>query len=327
VNVAAILRQALFDADAVAIDGTTHRFVTQPELLVWAQEGHTLMLNRLRQAHQDFGLTIRSSTDADMRWNGITYDPSSFGLTTTARTYTLPPDLIELRQIRAITSGEEERLFVFRDLAHPSAASLARSESSTTTAGTIYCDVIGERTLRLALPPDTAMDIELSYVARPSKLAIYSTGTVSTTQNSATVTGASTPAWVINELTPPLDLIISTDGNAPVIVGQTAGVVFVDPSVLHLPVTSIDSATTLTLAGPYLPAAVSTKGYLLASVPSIPEDFQWLLVRYVTAMIRWKASGSPTPDLSDFQVKLGDLSVSTSERQTADPEFVEDYFG
>jgi len=325
VNIAQILRQSLLDADAVNIDGTTHRFVTEAELLTWAQEGHERLLTQLRRMGEDFGLVVRQSTDADLRWNGITYDCSSFGLTATGRTYTLPPDLIELRQIRALTSGYEDRLFEHKDLSDPVVVAQIRSASDTTTTGVIRWDIVGERTLRLALPPDVALDIEISYIASPRKLRLYSTGTVSTTQDSAAVTGASTPNWVIQELSPPMDLIIAASSTAPKIVSQTAGDPFVDPSVLSSPVLSIDTNTTLTLLGPYLPTAVSTKAYLLASVPSVPDNHQWMLVRYVTAMIRWKASGSPTPDLPDFQVMLRELAADTAERQSADPRYVEDY--
>lgn len=325
-NIAQVLRLALFEADAVNADGTTHRFVTEAELLAWAQEGHHLLYGRLRQANQDYGLVVRQSTDADLRWNGITYDCSSFGLTTTARTYTLPPDLIELRQIRAITSGYEDRLFEQKDLTDPTVVAQTRSASDTTNSGTIYWDVVGERTLRLALPPDVALDIELSYIARPLLLRLYSTGTVSTTQNSTAVTGASSPNWVINELGLPLELMIATGSVAPKIVTQTSTDPTVDPSALSSPVASIDTDTTLTLLGKYLPAAVSTKAYLLASVPSVPPEWRWVLVRWVTAMIRWKATGSPAAERPDFETIVSkDMMPSVSQRQTADPQYVEDF--
>lgn len=324
-NIAQILRQALFDADAVNADGTTHRFVTEPELLTWAQEGHERLLNYLRGVRDDYGLVTRQSTDADLRWNGITYDCSNFGLTTTARTYTLPPDLIELRQIRALTSGYEGRLFEHKDLSDPTVVAQARSASDTTESGTLYWDIVGERTLRLALPPDVALDTEISYIARPAKLRLYSTGTVSTTQNLAAVTGASSPNWVINELSTPLELMIASGAVSPKIVTQTASDPVVDPSALYSPVASIDTDTTLTLLGPYLPTGVSTKAYLLASVPSLPFDHHWLLVRYVTAMIRWKASGAPTADLPDFQALIREMTTDVAVRQSADPQYVEDY--
>ena len=324
-NIAQVLRQALFDADAVNIDLTTHRFVTETELLTWAQEGHERLLTHLRQVREDYGLVVRQSTDADFRWNGVTYNPSSFGLTTTATTYTLPPDLIELRQIRAITSGYEDRAFESKDLANRQVVDRVRLASGNTTNDVIYWDIVGDRTLRLAIPPDVALDIEISYIARPPLLRLYSTGTVSTTQNSTSVTGASTPNWVINELGLPLELMIAASSTAPKIVSQTAADPFVDPSALYSPVLSIDSDTTLTLQGSYLPTAVSTKAYLLASVPSVPREHQWLLVRFVTAMIRWKASGTPGAELPDFQVLLQEMASDTAIRQTADPQYVEDY--
>lgn len=324
-NIAQVLRLALFDAEAVNLDGTTHRFLVEAEMLAWAQEGHHLLYAKLRQANQDYGLVTRQSTDADLRWHGITYDCSTFGLTTTARTYTLPPDLIELRQIRAITSGEEDREFEFKDMADPLVVSQIRRASDQTESGTIYYDVVGERTLRLAQPPDVAMDIEISYIARPRQLFLYSTGTVSTTQNSASVPGASS-LWIINELAPPCELMIAAGSVAPKIVSQTSTDPFVDPSALYSPVSSFGSDTALTLAGPYLPAAVSTKAYLLASVPSVPLEWQWVLVRWVVAMIRWKIAGSPIDELPSFDtIMAASMMPSVTQRQTADAEYVEDY--
>lgn len=325
-NIAQVLRLALFDAEAVNLDGTTHRFLVEVELLAWAQQGHHLLYAKLRQANQDYGLVTRNSTDADLRYHGVTYDPSSFGLTTTARTYTLPPDLIELRQIRAITSGYEERLFEHVDLSSPTMVDQIRSESTATVEGTIYWDVVGERTLKLAQPPDVALDIEISYISRPRQLFLYSTGTISTTQNAAGATGGSSPNWVINELAPPCELMIATGSVAPKIVSATATDPFVDPSALYSPVLSIDTDTTLTLAGPYLPASVSTKAYLLASVPSVPLEWQWVLVRWVVAMIRWKIAGSPIEELPNFNTIMAEAMMpSVSQRQSADAQYVEDY--
>lgn len=325
-NIGQILRQALLDADAVNIDGTTHRFVIEQELLAWAQEGHDYALAKLRQVHQDFGLVTRASTDADLRFQGITYDPSSFGLTTTARTYTLPPDLIMLRRIRALTANEEYRKFVHRDMANAQSVEQARVESTTTEAGVLYWDVVGERTLLLPTPPDVALDIEISYIAQPTMLRLYSTGTASTTQDSSAVTGASTPNWVIQELATPLELMVAAGAVAPKIVTQTSTDPTVDPSALYSPVASIDTNTTLTLMGNWLGSALTTKAYLLASVPSLPRAWQWILVRWVTAMIRWKASGAPVADRPDFEalVNMG-MVPEAGQRQTADVELVEDF--
>lgn len=325
-NIAQILRMALFDADAVNSDGTTHRFVTEPELLVWAQEGHDYALAKLRQAQQDYGLTIRASTDADLRYQGVTYDCSSFGLTTSARTYTLPPDLVSLRRIRALTTGEEYRTFEHKDMADPVFVELSRVESSATEAGRLYWDVIGERTLIFPQPPDVALDIEISYIALPPMLRLYSTGTVSTTQNSTAVTGASTPNWVIQELTTPMELMTATGAVAPKIVTQTSTDPTVDPSALYSPVASIDTNTTMTLMGAWLPTAISTKAYLLASVPSLPRAWHWVLVRWVSMMIRWKASGSVPSERPDFEAISNTAMIpDVSQRQTADAETVEDF--
>lgn len=324
-NLAQILRAALFDANVVHLDGTTHPFVTLPELTAWAQEGHALLYGKLRQANQDYGLVTRLSTDADLRWNGIVYDPSSFGLTTTARTYTLPPDLIELRQIRSVTSGEEDRIFRFLDFSDPQMVEQALVESTTTNESTIYYDIVGDRTLRLAQPPDVALDIELSYIARPHRLFLYSTGTISITQGTSAATGTSSE-WVIEELATPCELIVSSGAVAPKVVSQTSTDPFVDPSALYPPISAFGSDTALTFLGTWLKASVTTKAYTLASVPSLPPDWQWLLVRWVTAMLKWKDSGANPADRPGVDTMVGsEMMPAVAQRQTADFVYVEDF--
>jgi hypothetical protein len=199
-------------------------------------------------------------------------------------------------------------------------------ESSATEGGRLYWDVIGERTLVFPQPPDVALDIEISYIALPTMLRLYSTGTVSTTQDSAAVTGASSPNWVIQELTAPLELMTATGAVAPKIVTQTSSDPTVDPSALYSPVLSINTDTTLTLMGNWLSTAIATKAYLLASVSGLPRSWQWVLVRWVSAMIRWKASGSPTADRPDFEALVTTGMIpDVSQRQTADAQFVEDF--
>lgn len=323
INTAQVIRKALYDIDAVAADETTPLVLTQRELLTWANRGKDLVERAIRANQQDFNLVTRQSDDSTFRWEGYTYAPSSFQLLTTTTTYDLPPDLIELRAIRAVTSGEEWRQFEHKKITHPLFVQEQKAGATSTTGSAIYWDVVGERTLQLARSPDTTLDIEISYVARTRRLRLYTTGTVATTQNSAAVVGTSSQ-WVIEALYTPAELIVSSDTAAPKIASVISGGVWVDPSAIYSPVSSITSDTAITLHGLWLPASLTGRGYMFATVPELPLEHRDAVAEYVS-MCALKKLGRPYADRAEsLKMALADAIDSTGERQSADPEFVED---
>lgn len=324
-NTAQIIRKALYDIDAVAADETTPLILSQRELLSWANRGKDLVERAIRANQQDFNLVTRQSDDSSFRWEGYTYAPSSFSLLTTLTTtdYTLPPDIIELRSIRAVTSGQEEWEFEHLKITHPLFLQEQKAGATSATGGVIYWDVVGERTLRLARVPSVALDIEISYVARTRRLRLYTTGTVSTTQNSAAVVGVSTQ-WVIEALHTPAELIFSSTTAVPKVASVVSGAFWVDPSAIYAPISSIATDTTLTLHGLFLPTALSGVGYMYASVPELPLEHRDAVAEYVS-ICALKKLGRPYADRGELlKLALADVTDSTGERQSADPEFVED---
>jgi hypothetical protein len=324
-NSAQILRQALFEADAVRRDGTTHPSFTQVELLTIANRGKDEIERALRQNEQDFQLLVVQSNDVAFRWSGITYNPTAFRLLTTTKRYALPPDCLELKRIRAITAGEEGTEFIHLDMSH---TDFKDAENAGTSASTdpILWDVVGENTLYLANVPSTTLDIEIAYIGRSEPLQIYTQGTVTTVLASANVAGGGT-AWVANEVSLPCDLIIpDAVGNTPKVVSQTAGGYWVDPSIHYYPVDSIDTDGGLTLAGTWLRAGIVGSAYMLASTPNIPPDAHQLLVDYVVA----RALRGSRPPLSGVAEAAFDKGVTrmltdTKQRQQHSIEVVEDF--
>ena len=219
-------------------------------------------------------ITVISAGGA-FRWDGETYDPASFSLVSGTYTYNLPPDVVKVRSLRSATAGAYR--FEHLDISHPYFRDL---QNRTDITNPIYWDIVGNRTLVLANPQ--TLDVELAYVARTRKLFMYTTGTYSVNQNSTAVTG-STTTWVISELSTPCELIGVTDTNTPKVASQVSGGNWVDPTTIYNFVRSIDSDTGLTLAGNWLPASVSSKNYMLASIPNIPYEYHWILVDYITA--------------------------------------------
>lgn len=327
-NCAQAIRLALLNAHMVAINQTTSAQFTQAELLSWANDAKDKIEKRLRTVHQDYNLVFRSSTDASFRWDGFTYAPSNFQLVSGTQSYTLPPDVLEVRRIRAITAGEEARGFRHEDLSSPEFVSKERLDAlaDNTTGGELLWDIVGERTLRLAQSPETTLDIEIAYIPRSRRLQVYTTGTVTPTQDSATIPGAST-LWVDDEVNPFADILISTTTGAPQIVTQTAGLVYVDPSRTYNPIASIESDTSLTLHGAWLTATLAAgRGYMIASRFPFPVEFAHLAADWVSYRILKKArSADQTSFKESFDDGLQELAPDTAERQTADPEFAEDH--
>ena len=253
-------------------------------------------------------------------------DPSDFGLTTTARSYTLPPDLLILRRIRALTVGEEARKFRHVDLSHPDFVAAEQVASTDTVSGEILWDQTGERTLRIQGPPDTALDIELAYIPRSRKLQIYTTGTVVATQDSTTLTGTST-LWVDNEVNPFAEFIEGGSASlAPKVASQTTGGTWVDPSRYYNWISTITSDTAGTLMGNWLTTTIgATVGYMIASRFPFPPEHAHLVADYVAhKCLRKVRSADQVSFKESFDVGLAELIADTSERQTADPVFVDD---
>jgi hypothetical protein len=234
--------------------------------------------------------------------------------------------MLLMRRIRCTTTGEENRQFRHVDLSHPDFVSGEQTASDATTSGEIMWDLTGERTLRIHNPPDATLALEIAYVPRSRRLMAYTTGTITVVQDSAAITGSST-LWLDDQVPAFSDLLVSTSTAAPVIVTQTAGLVYVDPSTIYLPVSSITSDTALTLLGNWLPTALGAgRGYMIASRFPFPVEHVHMVSDWVAyrALKKFR-SADQTSFKKSFDEGLAALVPDTAERQTADPVFVEDY--
>jgi len=321
-NVAQILRQALYDIDGVRQDSTTDPFFVQQEMLHWADQAKEKVEKVVRQAKEDYNLLIVQSDDDAYRWGAIDYDPASLQLVAGTHRYTLPPDIHTIRRIRCITSGYEDIEFIPRDL---SGKAFRDTENDVdATSSVIPFDIVGDRTLYLAVDPPATIDIEIAYISKSTGLQIYSTGTVTATEGSATVTGGST-AWVDDEVYSTVELIVSADATAPKIVGQTSTGTWVDPGKIYPPVQTIDSDAGLTLSGTWMKASVAGKGYLLATVPPIPREHHHLITDWVCYRALKKAQSSAQKSFLDsFEKGVAEMKSDMHARQTHDPVCVED---
>jgi len=124
-NLAFVLRRALIDCNVVNTDSTSTTLVTQAMLVSWAQDAVRELEALWRESKEDQNLTIRTSTDGSFTFEGETYATSSFQLTNTGLTFTLPPDLVQIKRIRATTTTYRGTIFTAMDMSHPAFRVLA----------------------------------------------------------------------------------------------------------------------------------------------------------------------------------------------------------
>lgn len=324
-NIAQVCRQALFDANVVLADNTTSALFTQAELLAWAQAGEEVVGKALRNAEADYGMVIRTSTDSTFVWEEESFAMTGLALISTTKSYTLPPDFIEMRYIRPTTSGREDTRFSHLDISDP--LFVQTNTESTPQRDVIYWDIIGERTLFIPNAPTASLDIEFGYIARQRRLRVYATGTLNLTKDDTAVVGSSTE-WAIERLNVPMEIIANTTDTAAVaFASQTTTLTFVDPSAIYPKVESFTTDTALVLEATWTPATDTSAPYMLASVPNTPREHHHILVRYMVTRIleKSRAYKAAKEVKGDFQRELAQLRSDVEERQSANLEVVEDF--
>jgi hypothetical protein len=322
-NAGQIIRLGLLNANLVKIDQTTSPLITQAEALAWANEGKDKLEKVLRQAKEDYQLVVMQSNDTAFRWVGQTYDPAVLRMTSASTIYSLPPDLLELKYIRPLTTGQESVEFEYLD---SSTKYFRELRTLTNKPGNpIYFDFVGERSLLLANAPQSSLDIEIGYIARSAPLQLYTTGTISLLNGIAAVTGTLT-AWVVDEVHHNVELIVSPDAAAPKVISQTTGGTWVDPSRFYYRVDSITSDGNLTLSAPWLPLDAPGRGYMLATVPVTPSEHHYSIAKWISHMALMKArSPAAAGFASSFLADLNEIKGDIAQRQTHDVEYVEAY--
>ena len=224
-NLAVVIRRALIDCNVVKQNETTPAIITQPDLVSWAQDATREMEALWRKSKEDQNLIHRLSTDSSFTFEGETYAPSTFKMTTdaiTGRTYQMPPDLIQIKTIRVIEASFRHFVFTAMDIAHPV---FRGYENVDNPAGAdIFYDLIGRRELRLSHPLPGAAEIELGYLAQLPSLYIYSVGTANCTLDSTDVT-LSTATLLTERLTLPAVIYFNRDGatDQPLIGSESTG--------------------------------------------------------------------------------------------------------
>ena len=311
-NLSWVLRRALLDCNVVRQNNTTPAIITEQEMVSWAQDAVRMLEALWRKSKEDQNLVTRVSSDSAFTFDGETYDPDVFTLLTTTLDYVLPPDLIQIKQIRATTEQFKHYIYTPRDISDPVFRNLNQQWNLGTTNPTgseLYYDLVGRRTLHFSHAMPATTDIELIYLARLPKVFTYvSPSTFNMTNASASVTDT-TGTLLASGLTLPANLVLASDGGttAPSIVTQTANAVVVLPGgELEYPIESFDTATTLTLEAVFPGATDTAVAGMISSAPWMFEAHGHMVMRYVRHMIYSKL-GNDKASANQFAIWMDGL--------------------
>ena len=326
-NVSQITRLASYNANAIKKAGTLAPFVTAPELTAWADEGNRKLEFKLRQTNANyFEKTVQSTSSTAVVYEGVSYTPStSLPLAVGANTLTLPPDFQELRYIKVITSGYTGTVLDRMDHTDTTFQQLLKDTTNRGAGTAMLWDIYGARTFVWVPRLSAALDIEIGYIARQKRLATYSTGTLAVTDATTAVAGTTT-SWLVAARyfdVAQLDLMTGTSASATLPVPEPTWVY--DGANLHK-VASITDATNLVIAADKVGTLAAGTGYILASVPTVPEEYHYFIADYVTMKILAKA-GDPqmARALIHWPDNIADMLTTAGRRQSGDVETVEDW--
>ncbi len=323
-NVSQIIRLACFNADAIKKAGTLSPFVTDGELLAWANEGNRKLEMKLRQTRMNYFTRVKQSTDTNgEKIMGITYTPSAALALAVGTNYAmLPPDFQELNYIKFITSGYEATPLTHRPQTHADFRQMLTDPHNRTPGVQMFFDILGERQLVFVPRLSSQLDIEIGYIARTKRLFYYNTGSIEALDASPTIVGTGT-RWSTGGPfdSAYLDMMFLSGGAAP-----TPSPALVYDGVNLVRVLSINSDTSITLASQKIESLVAGSNYLLSSIPPYPEEYHYNLADYIANKILTKA-GDPDArrTLASWPDNIGDMITTASRRQNQDHEVIEDW--
>jgi hypothetical protein len=323
-NVSQIIRLGCFNADAIKKAGTLSPFVTDGELLAWANEGNRKLELKLRQTRANYFTRMKQSTDTvSEKIMGIEYTPSqNLPLAVGTNYATLPPDFQELNYLKILTSGYEGTPMTRRPYTHSDFRQMMFDSQNRNPGVQMFFDIIGERQLIFVPRLSVQLDIELGYVARTKRLFYYNTGSMSILDTTSTMTGVGT-RWAAGGPfdSAYLDCLFTETGSVPV----------PDPSLVYdgvnlARVKTIDGDTKITLAAAKIGTLPVASNYLLSSVPVYGEEYHYNLADYIAYKILSKA-GDPTAQrtLAQWPDNIGDMITTSARRQNQDHETIEDW--
>jgi hypothetical protein len=294
-NVSQIIRKARVDADAIRLDTTVSPLWNDLELVDLANEVvDTVIGPQLRLTRRHRYARRMLSTDSSVTIFGQTYNPISLRVVAGTQFLILPPDFTEMiRLTPLVTSGSNTVnaaiRFKPRDIADPSFIESDMADQvnpGSISTNDFFYDIVGEfgatdvpgggfgnSVIKLTPIGAQTIDTELWYVARQPSVYLSQAGTVSMDSTGLVVTGTGTGFTTV-----PLP--------AEFMLGTATAVLDADTNLQYPPVSSVASATSLTLATA-VTVNVANYKYQLASVPPVPSiHHRWIATMITDLMVR-----------------------------------------
>lgn len=144
------------------LDENTASFWTDVQLIAYISQAQEMVWSRVKSLKSDYFDVQRRSTDGTVTILAESYDCAGFALAASTTSYTLPPDMDELKLIECVTTGYEGVRFTFADMTTPAFRALLAVTDAQEPGG-FLCDLIGERTWIVAPKANRALDIKLTY--------------------------------------------------------------------------------------------------------------------------------------------------------------------
>ncbi|UOF78534.1 hypothetical protein [Caudoviricetes sp.] len=275
----------------------------------------------MRRARADYFTRILRTTDSALSILGQTFTPSTLKWVNGTGNYQLPPDFLRMK---LITDLSDDRVRIIGgDLAKNEFRAIMNSNAAEATREYLY-DILGIRTLVIRPIPVEDRDIEYIYEKLLASLRDWTMGSVTVTNNSATVSFSSS-AEIQSRLVAGDELILGTDGTT-----QATPL----PDTHYPVILSIDSATQATLASVWLDASASDRAFRISSVSEIPPLHHDALVAYAAKEAFMKGTNphmeSVTLWQANYSAALASLIGDVEVRQGSDLEntqaYLEDYY-
>ena len=325
-NLETLDRYLLFRLDGIRQGGTviTANWL-QEERIQALNNGYTEVAKLIRRQRKDHLTRTRLSTDGTVFIQGFQYATGSMQLRAGTAAYTLPPDFLELRSLRVLTTNKEHLLFDLRDANHED---FRQARRVVTTAGTLrdrfVVAITGERTMTVAPTVQETLDLEVTYAAQLESLVRYTVGTLHVQNGLNLVTSASATAdWTERGggIRAGDELLVGSTTAAPVANLEAR---------YHKVATVAGAGTSLSLEDTYLGTTAYGVLYTLASVPQFHEDWHFAIAEYAVYVLLAKSVEEGNAVAAEEAWKNWEriakaLVPESAQRQTSDVEPVEDW--
>lgn len=331
-NVWQIVKKARLNADAIRFDKSVTSLWSDEEMIDLVNEVADHMAPHLRMSMRQYHHVRMLSTDNVTKILGQSYDPHALHLSDGAQFVTLPPDFVEVVRITPIVTSANPQVasvrFIPRDVNDPlfieadiQAQQVQDTGGIVGRTGFMY-DLVGPRTLRISPTVHLSdLDVELLYIAKKTPLVVLRAGTISISDNQVLgMEDSDDQDFTLVGL--PCEVIPGVTGTED----KPSPEPEVDVNKVYPTVQTIHGPSKMTLAAST--PNVTWAGYVLASVPTIPEEHHRWMASMVTDLMLRKVSSQLATERMNLTMAQWQGTVQPDlarPRQSQEPTYTAPY--